>query len=388
MFRKIFIKEVKEQLKSLSILILIVSIFLFYYTQFICDMKVDGIKPAPPRVNYSNENTSGEEQSYNSATLEELIEYTYKSMKADYELESILRIKGINMSYEKINEEQRQILAMAIEEMEKTNFQFNQEYDAFIEKVDKALGGNTIYSEENNFSSFMRTRTSNEDMELYNTILKEDKVTGAYGRIFADYIGISIGFFTVFVTAFTLTKDKRYNSNELIYTTSVSSYKYILGKYLANILVTSLIVFIVAGHATWQFHDFSMLTGDNISYTAFFKYSILWIIPTIMFITSLSYVLQLIFDNGIVPIIVQFFYWLHSMTPLTPQGVQPTKYFIRFNRVIPYSQFQPFIKYIYLNRILFTVFSLVLLFVAIKLWDRKRGDINNGFSFRKKGILQ
>ncbi len=348
---------------------------------------MDGIKPIPPRTNLSTHSSEDKEINY-GVTLEDFIEYTYETMKADYESGDTLKINGINMFYEKINEEQRQFLAKAIREMENTSFEYNYEYDAFTEKVDKSLGGNTVYSEENNFSSLIRSRAYSKEAERYNSILKEDKLTNAYGRIFADYIGISIGFFTVFITAFTLTKDKRYNTDELIYTTEASSYKYILGKYLGDVSITTFIMLLVAGHATWVFHDFSKLTGDTISYTAFLKYSVLWIIPTIMFVTSLSYVLQLIFDNGIVPIIVQFFYWMHSMTPLAPKGVQPTKYFIRFNKVIPYSQYQPFIKDIYLNRILFTIFSLVLLFLAIKLWDRKRGDINNGFSFRKKGVSQ
>jgi hypothetical protein len=385
-FRKIFLKQIKEQTKSLSILILIVSIFLFYYTQFIGDIKRDGIKPMPPRFKYS----AAKDLAIKGVTLEDHIEYAYNTMKADYDSGDTLRIKGINMFYEKINEEQRKFLGEAIKEMKSIKLETLDEYDVFIDKVDKALGGNTVYSPENNFSSIINSRYYDEDIETYNAILKEDKVTNAYGRLFADYMGIAISFFTVFVTAFTLIKDRRYNCDELVYVTRVSSYKYVLSKYLADTVIVSLILFLVTGHATWVFHVFSKITGDPISYTGFFKYSILWIIPTIMFVTSLSYVLQLIFNNGIVPIIAQFFYWMYSMTPVVQEGIQPTKYFIRFNKIIPYSEFQPFMKEIYLNRILFTIFSLALLFLAIKLWDKKRGDINSGsgFKVRKKGILQ
>ncbi len=382
MLRKIFLKQIKEQTKSLSVLILIVAIFLFYYTQFIGDIKRDGIKPMPPRFKYNTV-----DETIRGVTLEDHIEYAYNTMKADYNSGDTLRIKGINMLYEKINEEQRKFLEEAIKEMEDISFQTIDEYYEFIYRVDKALGGNTVYSNENNFSSIIRSRYYDEEIEIYNAILKEDKITNAYGRLFADYIGIAISFFTVFVTAFTLTKDKRYNCNELIYTTSVPSYKYVLGKYLGDITITILILFLVTGHVTWLFHGFSKLTGDTISYGGFFKYSIVWIIPTIMFVTSLSYVIQLVFNNGIVSIIAQFFYWLYSMKNLLPQGIQPTKYFIRFNTIIPHSEFQPFVKGISLNRILFTIFSLVLLFLAIKLWDRKRGEMSNGFKIREKDIL-
>lgn len=374
MLRKIFLRQIKEQTKSLSILILIVAIFLFYYTQFIGDIKKGGIKPIPPRFEYNTANGLA----VKGVTLEDHVEYAYNTMKADYNSGDTLRIKGINMFYEKINEEQRNLLEEAIKEMEGISFQTIDEYDVFMDKVDRALGGNTVYSNENNFPSIIRSRYYDEKTEIYNAILKEDKITNAYGRLFVDYIGIAISFFTVFVTAFTFTKDKRYNCNELIYTTSVPSYKYVLGKYLGDIAITVLILFLVTGHVTWMFHSFSKLTGDPISYVGFFKYSIVWIIPTIMFVTSLSYVIQIVFNNGIVPIIVQFFYWLYSVKNLLPQGIQPTKYFIRFNKIVPHSEFEPYMKGISLNRILFTIFSLVLLFLAIKLWDKKRGELNNG----------
>lgn len=274
MFGKIFFKELKYQFTSLTIIILIVSTFLFYDTQFIGDLKRDWVKPISPRTD-----------------------------------------------------------TKAVEE--------KKEYEA---------------------------------------ILKEDKVTNSYARLFADYIGIGLGFFMVFVTAFTLVRDKRYGSNELIYTREVSSLKYVGGKYLADVITALIIVLVVAGHATWLFHGFSKLTGDSISYTAFYKYTILWILPTIMFVASLSYVLQVVFDNGIVPIIIQFIYWMYS---IDIHNNQITKYIIRFNEIAPYSQFQPLEHTIFVNRIFYTLLSIVLLFVAVKLWDRKRGMLDDGFKIIK-----
>jgi ABC-2 type transport system permease protein len=469
MLGKIFLKQIKEQTKSLSILILIVAIFLFYYTQFIGDIKRDSVNPIEPRIKdlsidqffgvtekeymnfeelmeaiYNNmkadyesgqvlkikgvnrvyekindkqrkilgeaiteikqkdfifdsnilekvDKSLGENTVYDLYKLDLNLysEYIYNNMKSDYELGDTLRFRGIGRVYEKINNEQREYLKEAMEEIKNTSFETREEYDKFMEKVDVALGRHTIYNRNNNITMIMEIKYDDYDAEIekYNAILKEDKITNAYGRIFADYIGIATGFFTVFITAFTFIKDKRYSTNELIYTTRVSSYKYIIGKYLGDITIASLIVLLVAGHATWIFHGFSKLIGESISYTAFFKYSILWVFPTIMFVTSLSYVLQLIFDNGIIPIIFQFFYWRYSIMPLISETVQPTKYLIRFNTIIPHSEFQPFVKGISLNRILFTIFSLILLFLAIKLWDKKRGEMSNGFKTRKKDVL-
>ncbi len=378
MFFRILIKEIKLKIKSLTIFILFISIFLFYYTQFVGDIKREGVKPIPPRIDSST--------GVDGVTLEDVIQYTYENMKADYESGNTLRMIGISMSYEELNKEQMQFLASAIRDMENMNYKIYNEYEAFLEKVDKALGGNTVYSSEYNLTYIIHNKTYNNDLERYTSILKEDKITNAYGRLFADYLGIAMGFFTVFITAFTLIKDKGYRMDELIYTTEISSYKYVLGKYLGDILVTSFMVLLTAGHATWMFHNYSKLTGDSISYTAFYEYSILWVVPTILFVTSFSYVLQLIFNNGIAPIIIQFFYWRYSISNLVSEGIQPSKYIIRFNKIVPSSEFQPYIRNICFNRVWIAIFSLALLLLAIKLWDSKRGDLHNGFHFRKKGF--
>lgn len=382
MFGKIFRKELKHQFTSLTIIILIVSTFLFYYTQFIGDLKRDAVKPIPPRTGTEVLWNKGKDGL--SISNEAVMKAVYENMKVDYEVGNTLKIKGINKVYEKINDEQEAVLKEAIKEIEDKSFNIDYgEFQILRERVNKALGGNTAYSEEYFTSCFASKESYEVEIKEYETILKEDRVTNAYARLFADYIGIALGFFMVFVTGFTFVRDKRYGSNELIYTREISSLKYVGGKYLADVLTAFIIVLVVAGHATWLFHGFSKITGDSISYIAFFKYTILWILPTIMFVASLSYVLQLIFDNGIVPIIIQFLFWMYS---IDIHNNQITKYIIRFNEIAPYSQFQPLEHTIFVNRIFYTLLSIVLLFVAVKLWDRKRGMVDDGFRIRKKVI--
>lgn len=382
MFRKVFLKELKQQFTSFTIIILIVSTFLFYYTQFIGDLKRDCIKPIPSRTD--TEVLWEKEGDSLTLNTEELIKSVYENMKVDYEMGDTLKIKGINRVYEKINDKQKTALKEIIERFEDKSFDISyNEFKNIMERVDKALGGNTAYNEEYYRSCFARKDFYELEKKEYESILKEDKLTNAYARLFADYIGIALGFFMVFVTGFTFVRDKRYGLDELIYTREIPSFKYVGGKYLADVLTAFIIVMIVAGHATWLFHGFSKATGDPISYTAFFKYTILWILPTIMIVASLSYVLQIIFDNGIVPIIIQFFYWMYS---LDINNNQISKYIIRFNKIVPYSEFQPLEHTIFVNRIFYTLLSIVLLFVAMKLWDIKRGALDEGFKIRKKAI--
>lgn len=382
MFKKVFSKELKYQFTSFTIVILIVSTFLFYYTQFIGDLKRWWVKPIPPRTD--TEVLWEKRGDILTLNNEEVVKSVYENMKTDYEKGYTLKIKGINRVYQKINDKQRTALKEIIEEFRDKSFDMNyNEFKNIMEKADKALEGNTAYNEEYYRLCFASQDLYEVEKKEYESILKEDKVTNAYARLFADYIGIAIGFFMVFVTGFTFVRDRRYGSDELIYTRQVSSFKYVVGKYLADILTAFIIVMIVAGHATWMFHGFSKVTGDPISYTAFFKYTILWILPTIMIVASLSYVLQIIFDNGIVPIIIQFLYWMYSSDI---HHNQISKYIIRFNNIVPYSEFQTVEHTIFVNRIFYTLLSIVLLSLAIKLWDIRRGALGEGFKIRKKAI--
>ena len=382
MFRKVFLKELKHQFTSITIVILLVSTFLFYYTQFVGDLKRNWIKPIPQRTDMQV--LWGEKDDMLILNDEEITRSVYENMKADYEHGDTLKIKGINRVYEKINDSEKSVLKDVVKEFEDKFFDMtDEEFDNIMGKADRALGGNTAYNEKYYLLCFAAREPY--EVKEYETILKEDKITNAYARLFADYIGIAIGFFMVFVTGFTFVKDKGYGSDELIYTRKISSFKYVGGKYLADILTAFIIVAIMAAHATWLFHGFSNATGDPISYTAFFKYAILWILPTIMFVASLSYVLQIIFDNGIVPIIIQFLYWLYSSDI---HHNQISKYIIRFNNIVPYSEFQFAEHAIFTNRIFYTVLSIVLLFAAMKLWDIKRSSLDEGFKIRGRVIFK
>ena len=372
MFRKVFLKELKHQFTSITIVILLVSTFLFYYTQFVGDLKRDWIKPIPPRID--TKVLWVKKDDILTINDKEITRSVYENMKVDYEHGNTLKIKGINRVYERINDSEKSVLKDAIKEFEdKSSDMTNEDFDNIMKKVDRVLGGNTAYNEEYYLLCFATKEPYEVEKKEYESILKEDKITNAYARLFADYIGIAIGFFMVFVTGFTFVRDKIYGLDELIYTREVSSFKYVGGKYLADILTAFIIVMLVAGHATWLFHGFSKVTGDPISYIAFFKYTILWILPTITIVTSLSYVLQIIFDNGIIPIIIQFLYWLYSSNI---HHNQISKYIIRFNKIVPYSEFQLVEHTIFTNRIFYILLSIVLLFAAMKLWDIKRGALD------------
>ena len=60
---------------------------------------------------------------------------------------------------------------------------------------------------------------------------------------------------------------------------------------------------------------------------------------------------------------------------------------IKFNQIAPYSEFQSFEHTIFVNRTFHTLLSIVLFFVAVKLWDRKRGMLDDRFRIRKKLFL-
>jgi hypothetical protein len=128
--------------------------------------------------------------------------------------------------------------------------------------------------------------------------------------------------------------------------------------------------FLLAGYTTYNIYT----RFDNIDYLAFIRYSIIWILPTITLVTSLAYLLQVIFNNGIVPIIVQFAYWFYSISFSNNQyGL--TKYIIRYNVISSNTDYQKVARQIMINRGVILAISMLISVLSVWIFEKKRGNI-------------
>lgn len=377
MFIKLVGKEIKYQLKSITFYLFFAVVILFYITQVMQGVK-DFKEPVPGQEMYGITQAASKEQE---------IEIIYSFLNRDFNRGSVLKYGSIINKEVQLSENQRSVLKQAIEQIS-PNGSSNQklqikvsyeEYLNIIRQVDNKLGGSTIYSDKWRNTVLNRPMTFEEAVSNYESILYKDKLTNAFGRNFADYMGITAGLFPIFLSAFLLTRDRRTKVHELIYSRSISSFKYVLSKYIGLCLVIVSCYFILAAYSTIIFSKMAASNNYLIDYYAFFKYTLTWIVPSVMFTVAMGMLISIIFGNGVVAIPVQFLLWMNSMLPLGGD-YSFTKMIIRFNALGEYEKYMKWSSAIAANRIVYTIISVVVVLIATWLWSLKRGVGDGNFS--------
>jgi ABC-type transport system involved in multi-copper enzyme maturation permease subunit len=345
-------KELKLQLRSITLYIFFAISFLFYLTQF-----------NPPNINVPIE------------PIDEM-HFMYQQMKSDYK--SWITLDSEQKAYFKsVIEKMHQGGLDKTEPITKIIFDVNyQEYDKLLEQLNTKLGGKTYYGKQlreaylkgnyNNDNSTYEQRKKNFDLLLQN-----QSVTQPYGRVFADYLGLTAGILPLFLSAFVLTRDKRNQMHELIYSRNISSFTYVISKFIAVSFLVLICYLLLATHTTIVFAKLGSFYGYSIDCFAFYKYTFAWVLPTILFSTALSMLLSIAFGNGIIAMPVQLVIWLLCLSPL----LGDYKFFkpiIRYNLLTTYNEYSSWSMSICANRIFIFAVSILIIFAASKVLSLKR----------------
>ncbi len=388
-------KEIKYQLKSIILYIFIGVVALFYFTQFFhLPSNIDDLEPTPPEE--ISDNMYGL-PSYGVTSVDDPMlemQIVYSRLILTARIGQVLKHGFIINKQLNLTDEQKDFLKYSANKISSKGIVEGKlvpnvtykEYKEIIKKVDEELGGNTQFNEKYISSYINRPKTYEEAIKSFEDIVNKDKITGAFGRIFADYMGITAGIFPIFLSAFILTRDKRFKAHEIIYNRNISSFKYILSKYIAVNIIILLCYLAFATHATFIFSQLASVSNYSINYFSFYYYTLTWVFPTVLFVTSLSFLLSIVFNNGIVTLPVFTILWFISLMPLKGEyGL--SKYVIRFNTVGQYDNFIMWQGDIIFNRVAYLVVSIILVLLASLIWSWKRGNIDaspkNKFYFSK-----
>lgn len=383
MLGELFIKEFKYIFKNITFYIFIGVVLLFYFTQFSPPKSIDGLKPLPPE----ELKAQGKAEYYGYKPVEdeeqEMVQM-YGLLYLTYNNDDML-VSGIMINKNvKLSQEQKNLIKEVMDKLAPEGFKDKisdvkiqvdySKYLELIDKLDKDLGGNTPFSKKNRKMYLSVPKTYEEALEDYKEIIEKDKLTNAAAREFSDYMGITAGFFVIFLSAFILSKDKRSRMQELICSRKITSYKYVIAKYLALIAAITLVYLTIATHATILFAKIGTANNINVDMLAFYKYTLWWIVPTVMFTTAVGMLISTIFNNGLVAVPIQFLLWMNSMLPLIGD-YSLTKFVIRFNKFGMYREYVSNIRQISINRGFYVLLSMLVIFAAAYIWSLKRGAV-------------
>lgn len=371
MFFQLVKKEIGFQLRNITFYLFLGIILLFYSSQFTGDIDLKGIKPVPNQQFYGKVAITDK--------TEEIREI-YRNINSNLNTGDYLKYGFMINKTVKLSDKDRAVLSTAADKIARTSPGGTQielrvsyeEYLRIVRDLDKALGGNTPYGDKYRKMILYRPMTYEEAMDSFNNIINKDKLTNAYGRLFGDYMGITAGFFPIFLSAFILARDRRSRMHEIIYSRSINSHIYVFSKFIALTLIMLSVYLVAATHATVKFAGLAAGHGYIIDYLAFYKYTFSWILPTIMFTTALGILISIIFGNGIAAVPIQFILWMTSLMPLRG-SYSLAKILIRFNTAGSYGDYILWKQDIIVNRIFYAVLSVVLIYITSVLLEMKRG---------------
>lgn len=398
MFIRLFLKECKQILSGMTYYIVVICIVFFYYTQ-LGNFNILQ-KPLPGMPEYGTM-YSQDETVIMDETIKVLFrEYVYNNYgtypigfyksvvlnekKKDNMAEILMEVVGVTKAE----------LNQAIENYYSSNTSpYDQStlggikatpdltYERFLElmrKADKLLGGGSNYS-ETSLSTNARVPMSYEDaLKEYNNIMEKDHMTGAYARLFSDYIGIVLAILPIFIAVTRGLRDKRAKAKEIIYSRQMSSGYIILTRYLALLTMVLLPVIIIAAIPATQCLYYGITEGISVDYFGFAKYIFGWLLPTLMIVTSIGIFLTELTDSAIA-IIIQGLWWFVSIFSgvASIRGGYGWNLVPRHNELGNYEVFHENFGILAANRITYAVAAIFLIAASIWVYEMKRrGKLN------------
>ncbi|MHA7963363.1 ABC transporter permease [Paenibacillus sp. CAU 1782] len=246
--------------------------------------------------------------------------------------------------------------------------------------LDSELGGWTNYMREG--VSFMEPiETFEGAMESYHALKAEydkrvagNQVFSGMARLFSDYMGLTAGLFPVFLAAFTMGRDRSSRMIELVSSRSIRAWRYVGARYLAHVILISLVYLLLAAVGAWQTAE--ALGGVGVFgdvLLIFLSYSVGWLIPTIMATTAFGLLISIVAGSGIAVIPLQMVWWFISVFPLIGD-YRVFKLFLRFNTAAEAETYHRYGNAILANRLFYVFLALAMVAVAARIWERKRSS--------------
>lgn len=402
MFFKLIQKECCQTAKSMIYWIYIICIVLFFMTQM-----------GKPGFDKVKEPQPGQEEGYGSVmstnrdlimrgTLWELAVDWYHDMWTTY---PVGFSKHVTIS-EKEREEIQQILTDATglsrQEIEKkleeyyAQMQSEQGYvmlgkdigfldvqpsmtwekfQKSMKKVCGILGAGSDF-EEDVYSRGVAVPASYEDAKSeYDNFIEKDRFTGAYARLFSDYMGIVLGILPVFVAVTRSMRDRRAQMRDLIYVRSTSSFHIVLSRYIAMVCMMLLPVIAASVYTLVQCIGYTRGMDISVSYFAFAPYIFGWLFPEILVVSALGMCLTELTDTA-AAVLIQAVWWYADIFLGASEGLSDGAYgmhlVMRHNSVLKYQIFKDHFSSLVVNRCLYTGMAAVFVALCVFIYSQKR----------------
>lgn len=251
-----------------------------------------------------------------------------------------------------------------------------ERFSEIMEEVDGLIGRNSYYSR-----TMLALYYFGNDMEdapvteqQHREFYEDDQVTGAFARYYCDTISLAALFLPAFVAADLMLRDKRRKMRGLIYPRTISSAKMIGSRYAAAACMIMLPVLILPVKSLLMLMRYCSNIGIRADALAFIKYTLAWILPTVLLVTAISLLVTVLLENH-AAILLTGVIWLTgrpSVDKIAGGNYSLFDLIIRHNTLKGYGRMMENIQMLALNRITISLAALVLVGLSILVYGMKR----------------
>jgi len=262
-----------------------------------------------------------------------------------------------------------------------------EEFKELINEVKSIIGRKTAaYEELSRYGSIPLTYEHAE--AKHEAFVRDDGISGAYARLFCDYMGILAGILPAFIAAeATLKGMKPKRDTKIERSVYEPKTNQIWIRFMSITALTFIPVILFSLAATFELSVGVKPLGLTIDYFAFLKYSIAWLLPTVMFAAAVGLFFT-IFSRRPIGILVQSLLWIWSVMFWGQNGLASIKYganmFLRHKVVGEYQAYLASQSEILINRAAYTLLALALITIA---WYLQKNSIHFEEKLRYKSLL-
>lgn len=372
MFGTLFIKECKAIVKSTTYYLFLACLVLFFVGQMESNAGI--AKPLKGQASYGYQY---------SKDPKVIMQYSIDNLLQEFESETYITYPfGFYKEVHPSKSKQSKI-AVIISEVLDENYDIKEDisyeqFEAKMEKIDDILGGGSRYKASGLKSNTYIPMTYEDAMKEYEDILYNDKISGAYARLFCDYMGIVLAILPVFLAVTRGLRDKKAKAFDVIFSKKASSIAIVMSRYLATVSMVVIPVILLSISPALQSLYSAVNNGIKGDAFAYLRYIGGWLLPTIMITASVGFFLTELTD-GPIAILVQGLWWYISMFMGAESLVGTVGYNImpRFNTIGEQEVYKAILPQLVKNRLFYSGMGILLIIATIVVYHYKRkGALN------------
>lgn len=346
---KLLIFEVKHQTRTKTFIVVLLLFALFIATQMkgVFHYPVHNIKDIE-----ALESNGIHEYLFMPTSEKELTSNTIKYLQK-------------NLENGHIPAEKKEVFQGVIEKLKRSSFS-----QVYISSKDEWV---VQWLDASNQQFHQRIGSIEEINSKLRSAVESTEYSSQLYKDYVTYMQIAATFLIYPIFLLLITRDWRHNMYEIIQVQPITSTKYILYRYLGT-LIPLLFFFYTLGIllnliSTFRFES----AGWKVTYTFFLRDFLVFILPTVVFLSALLMFLMFLFKKAIV---VTPIYIAYVILNVTPGAFEGGGHLGLLSRVIIRLDGQSLsFQDIMMNRAIYLFLSFVFIFLSFKLFGAMKNDL-------------